>query len=257
MIHQGYAILGAMKRRFLRRSVEEDDLSRQKALPEHPEIQPPPVNDREALLRSDDWLPSSRVAPDHGLKAGFRLLNPLRVLLILLILVVVFLAWLFYAGPGRPTLESVLVSLARRPTPTSTPTSTRPAATATQVKPSATVAPSRTPTRPRPTDTLTPEVVVSPTSESGCLDVLAITLEDVGETACVEGTILRAEEHPNGFLIIFSDQKNAFYLVSYDLVWKQADEGLCIRTTGKIQQIGNSPVMVFGYSNLPEVCSVP
>jgi hypothetical protein len=45
--------------------------------------------------------------------------------------------------------------------------------------------------------------------------------------------------------------------VSYDLVWKPAKEGLCVETTGEVMQIANTPVLVFGYQNLPQICSTP
>jgi hypothetical protein len=37
-------------------------------------------------------------------------------------------------------------------------------------------------------------------------------------------------------------------------VWSQAELDTCYQTTGKIDQIANSPVLIFGYSNLPEIC---
>jgi hypothetical protein len=115
----------------------------------------------------------------------------------------------------------------------------------------------------RPTNTQIVELItsptqipatVTPTSDSGCRDALTITLADVGQTLCVQGTIIETLTRPTNFMVIFSTDKGSFYWVTYDLVWSQAELDTCYRTTGTIDQIANSPVLVFGYSNLPELC---
>lgn len=209
-----------------------------------------------------EMLPASQAAPERwNLFGWLRLFSPLRLALGLVFLLLVFLGWLFYAGPGRPVLEKLLVSLASWPTPTITqvaaltPTPVISTATRIPVKASAILTPTSTHTLLIPSET--PTVTITPAPDNGCLDATSITLADVGKTVCVRGIILRVEQKPNGFLIVFSDQKGAFYWISYDLVWKQAKEGLCVQTSGEIKQLGNSPVLIFGYSNLPEVCASP
>jgi hypothetical protein len=103
----------------------------------------------------------------------------------------------------------------------------------------------------------TPTIEPSPTSVSGCVDVLTITMEDMGKILCVRGVIESFEARQSGFLIAFSNEKGAMYWVSYDLVWEPAKKGLCVEVTGEVMQIANTPVIVFGYPNLPVVCASP
>jgi hypothetical protein len=70
----------------------------------------------------------------------------------------------------------------------------------------------------------------------------------------MQGIILNTVDNPNGYLIAFGNQPHDFYLVSYDLVWTGGEAGDCIQVIGKIDQIGNSPIMLFGWNNLPQVC---
>jgi hypothetical protein len=99
-----------------------------------------------------------------------------------------------------------------------------------------------------PTDTPTA------TSSWQCRDALSITLEDVGQTICTYGTVIETVEYPTNFMVIFSHERGAFYWVTYDLVWSKGEVDTCYYTTGKIDQIANTPIMVFGYNNLPEMC---
>ena len=71
---------------------------------------------------------------------------------------------------------------------------------------------------------------------------------------CIEGIIIETVANPTDFMVIFSHERNAFYWVSYDLVWSKAELDTCYQVKGTIDRIGNSPVLVFGYKNLPEVC---
>jgi hypothetical protein len=101
--------------------------------------------------------------------------------------------------------------------------------------------------------------MLTPTSllaGTGCVNALTITLADIGQTLCVQGIILNLVQQSNASLIAFSAEPGAFYLITYDLVWNKGEEGDCIQITGKIQQLANSPVLVFGYQNLPEFCPV-
>ena len=173
------------------------------------------------------------------------------------------LCWFIFLiiGPGRSMLESGLERLKSNvPTPTQQTMSTLLSATFTPFVPSST--PTQIPTI-RPTKTIVVEIVTSPTpiptmttptSESACRDVLTITIADVGQTLCVKGTIIETVTYPTYFMVIFSPAKGSFYWVTYDLVWSQAELNQCYQTTGTIDQIGISPVLVFGYNTLPELC---
>ena len=173
------------------------------------------------------------------------------------------LCWFIFLviGPGRSMLESGLKRLKSNvPTPTQQIMSTISTATYTPIVPSST--PTHIPTI-HPTNTSVVEIVTSPTpmppittptSESTCRDVLTITEADVGQTVCVRGTIIETITYPTYFMVIFNPAKASFYWVTYDLVWSQAELNNCYQTTGKIDQIGISPVLVFGYNTLPEPC---
>src|SRR4030042_1650427 len=209
-------------------------------------------------LRSD-LLAASEVEPAE--KSIIQQVNP--KLLVGIFIGICILCLLLYSliGPGRSILERKLVSL-KRMEATSTKQITPPQITPTdiQVKPSGT--PTKIPTV-RPTNTVIPEIIVSstqiqttttPTSGSGCRDALTITVADVGQTLCVQGTIIETVTKPTYFMVIFNTEKGSFYWVTYDLVWSQSKLDTCYQTNGTINQIGISPMLVFSYSNLPEPC---
>jgi hypothetical protein len=66
--------------------------------------------------------------------------------------------------------------------------------------------------------------------------------------------VIETIANPTNFMVIFNTEKGSFYWVTYDLVWSQAELDTCYQTTGTIDKIANSPILVFGYSNLPEPC---
>ena len=74
-------------------------------------------------------------------------------------------------------------------------------------------------------------------------------LLDVGQTLCVQGKLIEIVDKPNSFMLVFSNKPGAFYWVSYDIVWSQAKVDTCYQIRGKINQIANSPILVFDYSN--------
>jgi hypothetical protein len=171
------------------------------------------------------------------------------------------LIWYFLAGPGRSDLEKNLASLANRGvTPSPTSTFTHLPSTSTPRPPTYTPSPTST-----KKSTNTPLVglnllatsatqAITPTTSSSCRQTSSITLEDVGQTMCVQGIILETITNPTDFMVIFGYEKNTFYWVSYDLVWSDAELDTCYQIQGTIDRIGNSPVLVFGYQNLPEAC---
>lgn len=209
-------------------------------------------------LRSD-ILPASHAMPAR--KNIFQRVNLKLVVGIIIGLAILGLIWFSLIGPGRPILEKQLVSLMQREgTPTQQVMPSPLPATAKSPEPSKT--PFRSPTvRPTLTQaiisisspTLNPSTL-TPTPSSGCRDALSITLADVGQTLCIQGVVIETVDKPTNFMVIFSSEKGAFYWVSYDLVWSKGELDTCYRIHGTISQIGNSPVLVFGYSNLPEEC---
>jgi hypothetical protein len=209
-------------------------------------------------LRSD-MLAASEVEPAQ--KNIFQLINLKLLIGIFIGLIILGLILYSLIGPGRSFLEEKLVSLKRME-----------ATSAQQIKPTlllvtdTPIQPSSTPTKiptARPTNTVVAEILPSltrvpdtstPTSVSSCRDALTITLADVGQALCVQGTVIETITNPTNFMVIFSAEKGSFYWLSYDLVWSQAELDTCYQTTGTIDQIANSPVLVFGYNNLPKPC---
>ena len=177
------------------------------------------------------------------------------------------LGWYFGIGPGRPGLEKklvALVGLARsytQPTatllPTDAPMQPIPSATftptAVTIRPIASNTPTQapfTPVQPSITVTVTPTATV----ESTCLDFSTITLDQIGEEVCVQGTVIEVIENLSDTLILFSYNQGSFYLVTYDVDWPEGTIGTCYQVTGEIQRLLSSPVIVFGYNNLPTEC---
>ncbi len=209
-------------------------------------------------LRSDMHL-SSDTSPEK--KKFFQRINLKLVFAILLTLFILVLIWFMLSGPGRPILErdlALIVNAKNTATQTLEPTQVE---TITSL-PQPSITPSPRPTthstrtatsRPALSPT-TPPLTSTPTSASSCRDALTITLADVGQTLCVQGIIIETVERPNAFMVIFSDLPGSLYWVSYDMVWSQAELNTCYKTTGKIEQLANRPILKFGYNNLPEIC---
>jgi hypothetical protein len=209
-------------------------------------------------LRSD-MVPGSWAIPAK--KNIFQRININFLLGVLLIALIIGLIWYFVSGPGSPILQGKLASLVTREvTPTQTVTPTRiPSATITPLPTytpitTPTLRPTKTPVIGMATSTKAIEETPTPTTGSGCRDALTITLADVGKALCVKGVVIRTVERPAVFTIAFSNEPGAFYWATYDLVWSKGELDTCYQIQGTISQIGISPLIVFGYSNLPEEC---
>lgn len=176
------------------------------------------------------------------------------------VLVICFLLFIS-VGPGRPMLEHGLAGLAHleaTATQSFTPTQVTPTKTHIPAivipSPSPTLQPTRTPVvafAPSPTKHST--ATSTPTTPA-CREATSITLDDVGKTLCVQGVVLEIISQPAYLMVTFSYQKGAFYWVAYDYAWSQGKTGECYQVDGKIERIGNSPMMIFNYKNIPEGC---
>jgi hypothetical protein len=215
------------------------------------------VSNLVSSLRTD-MVPASNTEPAR--ESTLQLEN-LRVIIgIFLGVIVVGLILFLSRGPGRPILEENLAILANKaatPTPTASPTPVP--ATKTPILPTQT--PSASPTD-RPTKTPVVAFMASPTARTPtltptvpeCRDALSITLADVGQTLCVRGVVLETISNPTDFMVVFSYERGFFYWVSYDLLSPDIKPNNCYQIHGTIHQIGNSPMLVFDFKNLPEVC---
>ena len=222
-----------------------------------------------------DHIPASHAVPAREKitqRINFKLYVGILITILLLILI-----WYVLAGAGRPLLEQQLVNL--MPTATNTALAMKPTASAiVAISRDATSTPFLSPTvllthTPYPTKTARPtstptitrtatQIRLPPTSTTSqtpspeplCREATTITLADVGKTMCAQGIIINAIEKPNNFIVIFSNQKGAFYWVSYDLAWSSADLKTCYQLEGTVRQLGGNPIMLFDYSNFPEEC---
>jgi hypothetical protein len=205
-----------------------------------------------------DMVPASDIQPA---KESILSHDTLKILLgIILGLVILGLILFTLVGPGRPILESSLSLLAQKAvTPTLTPSATLIPPTKTPLLPTKTPSPSPTiqaTKTPVVNNSATPRrstSTASPTTPE-CRDALSITLDDVGKTLCVRGVVLETITNPTDFMVIFSYERGAFYWVSYDVVWSNAEKNTCYQVHGTIDRIGNSPMLVFDYQSLPEAC---
>jgi hypothetical protein len=221
------------------------------------EMEQPASDDVVNNLRTD-LLAASEVVPEE--ETILKSVDP-KILAGLFILIAILCLVLFsLIGPGRSLLGKRLASLKNQaPTYTQQIPSTIESTTTTPIASSST--PMKTPTV-HPTNTIVVIVnsptqgppTTTPTPESTCRDALTITMADVGQTMCVKGTIIETVTNPGNFLVIFDTSRGSFYWVTYDFVWSQAVLNTCYQTIGKIDQIGISPMMVFGYNNKPEPC---
>jgi len=229
------------------------------------------AEDAERIVTSlrADMIPGSEAVPEQ--EEAIEILN-IKLAIVIVICVVVFTTFLFLVTGSRRQmfargLESLFI---RGGTPSSMENTTPVLALGSQPRVNHTpeMSPTRQPTQTQaviipPTATRTPTQQVptsrptnTPTTTSSwqCRDALSITLEDVGQTICTYGTVIEIVEKPNNFMVIFSHERGAFYWVTYDLVWSKGDVDSCYYATGKIDQIANTPILVFGYNNLPEMC---
>lgn len=206
-----------------------------------------------------DMVPASATTPAK--KNIFQRLNLKMIAGVFIGAIIIGLFWYTLAGPGKPILEQKLASLVNlkgTSTPQVEPSPV--ASTKTPFKPSetptakATITRIITPTRTRTALPTLHSETATQTPKDTCIDVLSISLENVGQSLCVRGTVIEIVDRPNIFMLVFSKEKNAFYWVSYDMVWKAAEVNTCYQIYGIIRQIANSPILVFDYSNIPTVC---
>jgi DNA-directed RNA polymerase subunit RPC12/RpoP len=215
-----------------------------------------------------------------------------RIFTLVLILLLLVLLGLLALGPGKPVLKKGLNLLNSRPTrsPTSLvmlkntptpagetpvkPTSPAPRASLTPVKPitppatpteakltnktTATPAPTQTETAtasPTITATLEPTFTATVPGPAGCVPALSITMDDVGKTLCVTGTVVFTLQSDTAFSIYFSNDDGYFRIVVYDRVYNDIKKGVCLKVTGEIKTLTGIPVMALGYNDVIEFCS--
>ena len=220
-----------------------------------------------AVFRSEILSEEAGSGRLQGLISRLRGFDWRKLLAVLGAVILLGMCLLVTLGPGRPFLEGILSSLAKTPQVTESVLagSTQPFPTRTAaVQVTSTTRPSLTPTATQTrvpataTRRVTLTVALSPTPSltpgPECVEAISISLEDVGKTLCGRGVIVRTENRPNGFLVIFKEELGQFMLVTYDLEWTDGEPGMCIQFEGEVQQLGQAPVIVFGWTSLPIPC---
>lgn len=240
-----------------KRVAEGEDLWTTQDAPPLPRRSPVSEADLGVRLRAE-VLPARQASPRFKAYRK-RIITPRRIITLLVLLGLAGLGWYFGLGPGRPTLEKGLVNLVRLvrlaslPTSTPTPTDIPILPTASETPhPTATLQPTASATPALPIET--PTAIPTDTPESTCRDFSTVSLEDIGQELCVQGTVVEVIENTGNTLIIFSYEARTLYWVTYDVSWPKGTEGTCYQVTGEIERLLSSPVVVFGYNNLPTEC---
>jgi hypothetical protein len=109
------------------------------------------------------------------------------------------------------------------------------APTATLTLPTAAVLPSAAPETPAAEGTPAEPAVAN------CLPWDEVTLADTGKTLCVYGELKRwfaVDEIP--FVALFSEERGSFAIVDRTTVHYEADPGVCIMATGRVEVMGGT-----------------
>jgi len=161
--------------------------------------------------------------------------------------------------PVKPTTPAQEASLTRiKPSITSiTPTELKPTKEPTTTS-TRTIAP--TPTEvpaviPTLIETLEPTATAILPGSTDCVQALSITMDDVGKTLCVTGTVVFTLQSETSFAIYFSNDDGYFRIVVYDRIYKNIKKGVCVKATGEIKTLTSIPVMALGYNDVIEICT--
>ena len=86
------------------------------------------------------------------------------------------------------------------------------------------------------------------------MDATDVTIDNTGEVICVQGIISRVYYQEPAFYIIFQEDYESFYMVSYDQRFDRLEPGDCVFATGEIKQLQLDPIMVLGPKDKLEMC---
>jgi hypothetical protein len=175
----------------------------------------------------------------------------LRVLAYVVLLIGLGLLLLMQIGMGEFDLQGALAQLRRQATPT-------PLLTPTPV-PTATLPPSAT-QRPSPTVRLsaTPSAESESPGLSDCLLWSEVTIDLVGQEACVHGDYSSVFQKQDGtYVLSFSDEPGTFQVWSSPRPiqpYLPQDGSLCVVVRGWIKTSGVRPIVVIGSQGKLEGC---
>ncbi len=97
---------------------------------------------------------------------------------------------------------------------------------------------------PLPLQTVSPLPTGIPRLPSGCMDALAVTIDDYGKTLCTGGTITIITMSHGTYIVKFSSERGKLYMMGTDWVDRIGLRmGECAYAEGKLSRDGVSPVM--------------
>jgi hypothetical protein len=108
---------------------------------------------------------------------------------------------------------------------------------------------------PRPTAS---RAFRSPTPRAArCMEPQDLSLANVGQSVCVQGTVLSAyrDAKQSAFFITFSKDVGSFYMLTYGGYYPTVKPGSCVRAEGKVERLGPSPVIVLRPSDPLSTCA--
>jgi hypothetical protein len=77
-----------------------------------------------------------------------------------------------------------------------------------------------------------------------CTNWSDITTDDIGKTICAYGVVKYQEFRGNALFIVFSDDPNDFYFISYGDWYYDGLEDHCAMAQGEVEQLSGIPMMV-------------
>jgi hypothetical protein len=84
------------------------------------------------------------------------------------------------------------------------------------------------------------------TSQAGCRDALTVGQAQIGQTICVRGRVRVGYGRRGNYYIKFTSEPTAFFMLGYDWDYEYGgvNPGDCVQIEGKIESLGDKPVMI-------------
>lgn len=83
-------------------------------------------------------------------------------------------------------------------------------------------------------------------SAPDCLSWNQVSLDQVGGEVCVSGSVYASYAAEGATFVVFDIEEGSFFLLSYDQDLSRLSSETCISVEGKVEQLGQSPVIVLG-----------
>ena len=97
-----------------------------------------------------------------------------------------------------------------------------------------------------PTAVIIPTRALTPTRDCNLWNEIGAWHK--GKILCVQGIVYSTGSDKVAYYIKFSPSMTAFYFVSYAYIYPDVKPGMCVRASGIVKQIGNTPVILLDES---------